>query len=121
MTQVNTTDQMLEQIQKTIEERQPAIELMERFGRLRDNPDFRAIIEDDYFVTNASRLVLLKSDPSMASEADQEALDRSIIAVGEFQQYLRGIVIQGNQATKDISAAEEAREEIERTGSFDEK
>ena len=105
-------DNELQQINLTIEEAQKHIEKMEALDRLRSNKDFTLIIEQGYFVDQAAELVAAKCAPEMSSDEQQKAVDRLILGVGGFQQYLNKLYHLGNQSKRAMSDYYATRDEI---------
>lgn len=102
----------LDQLEVTIEQAQEAIKNMDALKQLEKHKAFKRIISEGFFKDEASRMVLLKADPSMASPEMQESLDNGIIACGHFRQYLSGIYQLGNAAVRSLAADEVTREEL---------
>lgn len=109
---MESTGEQIEQIELSIEQAKGMVDNMKSLRNLTNNPDFKNIILDGYFRDEASRVVLLKADPSMQKEFDQAYLTNSIIAIGYLRQYLSSIMQMGQQAERDIFNAEKTREEI---------
>lgn len=107
---MSINDQELETIEMTIEQAQTRIDKKKQLANLTNNVDFREIILDGYFKDEASRLVLLRADPSMESYIGQ--IDNQIIAVGQLRQYFTVINGLGSQAENAIEADKETREEL---------
>ena len=107
-----TPDQQIEQIELSIAQAKDSITKLDAFTRLKNNKDFILLIEEGYFEKEASRVVLLKADPEMQDAQSQTALDHSIIAIGQFRQYLRTIVQMGHISQKALHEHEETIEEI---------
>lgn len=102
----------LEQIEISIEEAKKTVAMKEALHNLLDNKDFKAVIEEGYFEKEASRVVLLKSDPEMQDEKSQKQLDHTIIAIGSLRQYFRTIMQLGYMAERSIADDEATREDL---------
>jgi hypothetical protein len=102
----------IEQIEISIEAARSDVEKMKCLLRLVNNIDFKTIIDDGYFVTEASRLVLLRADPDMMDEVSQNTVNNRITAVGFFRQYLQGVMQMGRMAEQGIREDELTREEL---------
>ena len=102
----------LDRIEIDINEAKEVIGVLEALKRLENNDDFKKVITEGYFVQEASRLVLIKADPNLAEDGSQKTINNSIIAVGQFRQYLSSVYQLGGIAQRSIIAGEEAREEI---------
>ena len=109
---MNMQEAQMEQIEVTIEQAEATIESMNALLRLNSNSDFMKLINDGYFTTEASRLVLLRADPSLQSDDNQRTLDKSIDAVGYFRQYLGGVIQMGRAAEHTLAADQATREEM---------
>ena len=69
--------------------------------RLSNNPDFRTVFHDDYFVTEAARLVQLSADPSMDPEQRADALAMAQ-ATGHTKRYLSMMFQMGAVAEREL-------------------
>ena len=67
-----TSEEQIEQVELTIKQAKEAKALMDSVLKLQKNKDFKAVINEGYFEKQASRLVLLKADPSMQDEQSQK-------------------------------------------------
>lgn len=105
-------EEQLENIEISIEQAKKAIDMMESLLKLTKNKDFKKVINEGYFEKEASRLVLLKADPSMQSPEDQRLLDNSIIAIGFLRQYFSAVIQMGRMAERSIANDEVTREEL---------
>lgn len=101
----------LQQIELGLENAQGMVELYEAFERLRNNADFKAVIEDGYFNDEAVRLVAAKSNPNLSAE-DQVQIDHDIMGVGRLRQYFMALTAQGRSAENAIKAYKAERELI---------
>lgn len=106
------SQEQLEQIELDMEDAQEAVDLLDALTRLTKNKDFNLLIDENYFITAASNCVLMKSKPSAQAPDFQAALDKEIIGIGIFRQYLSKVYNQGQVALKSIQDCSEAREEI---------
>ena len=106
------SQEQLEQIELKLEECNEAIKVYDALQRLANNKDFKLLVHHNYFVTTASDCVLLKAQPGAQSEEVQTSLDKQIIGIGSFRQYLSKVSAQGRTAMKAIEDCNEAREEI---------
>jgi hypothetical protein len=102
----------LRQIEMTIDQAKEQIELLEALNRLRKNKDFDLVIEKGYLEKEACRLVLAKGEPALQSEEQQKHLDKMMIGVAYFRQYLHKIYQFGNQAQMALKDHENTRDEI---------
>lgn len=106
------TEEQLESIDVSIEMAQKAVTNMTDLMKLTKVKEFKNIIEEGYFQKEASRLVLLKADPSQQGEEEQLALDKAIIAIGFLRQYFIQIMQFGRMNEKAILDDELTREEL---------
>lgn len=90
----------------TIEQAKETIELANALSRLQSNKDFNLVINNGYFVKEASRVVLLKASPTQVDDSDQRMLNNQIIGIGELRQYFTKIYQAANQAEKAIKDSE---------------
>tara|TARA_B110000914_G_scaffold37682_1_gene30839 strand:+ start:423 stop:755 length:333 start_codon:yes stop_codon:yes gene_type:complete len=102
----------IEQIEIGIDAARKDVAKMEGLLRLIDNKDFQALIDTGYFVDEASRLVILKADPSMQDERLQKTINDGITAIGHFRQYLNTVMQIGRMAEQGIREDEETRQEL---------
>ena len=102
----------LNQIELDIDHAREAIDRADALKRLFANKDFKRIIENGYFVDEASRLVLVKADPEMDSPEAQVNIQRSIDAIGPLRVYFRAILQFGDMAQRAIIDDEQTRENI---------
>ncbi len=105
-------DTQVEEIEVDISTANAAIKLMDSLKSLTKNKDFQDIVDTGYFVTEASRVVLLKADPAMQTPEFQESLDKQLVAIAYLRQYFVVIMQTGRMAERAKEDAENAREEI---------
>lgn len=109
---MSTTEEQLESIDVSIEMAQKSVNNMTDLIKLTSNKEFKNIIEEGYFVKEASRLVLVKADPSQQGEAEQAAIEKAINAIGFLRQYFVQIMQIGRMNEKAIIDDELTREDI---------
>lgn len=102
----------LETIELSMKHAKKAIDSKVALERLTRNRDFKAIVLEGYFESEAVRLVLLKSDPNMQSDESQKEILKQIDAIGSLRQYLRNVMHMGDMAGKAMEDYEQSREEI---------
>jgi hypothetical protein len=107
-----TTSTEIENIEVSIEHANKAVNKMTSVLALTKNKDFVSVVEKGYFEEEASRLVLLKADPSMQKAEDQEAIIKAIDAVGHFRQYLRTLIQLGRMMEKSLAEDIRTRDEM---------
>lgn len=102
----------LQDIEENIKEARKIVEFGAALDRLRNNKDFKAIILDGYFKTEAIRLVHLKADPSMDTPERQANIIKGMDAIGALSEYFHVVDHQAQLARKAIDYGEEAISEI---------
>lgn len=106
------SNDMLESIEISIEQAEQLIAKKEALTRLTANPDFKTLVLEGYFKEEASRLVLLKPDPSLQGDSDQKTISKSIDAIGYVRQYLNTIMQMGITAERTLYQDKQTREEL---------
>jgi hypothetical protein len=109
---MSETQEHLQEIEVSMEEAKKAIDKMESFERLRDNTDFKKVIEEGYFEKESMRLVLLKADVNMQDDERQRDIMRQIDAIGTFREYLRSLYHIGRMAERSLEADRETQSEL---------
>ena len=109
-------ENQIEQIEVGMLQAKDAVNRMHAFQKLLTNENFKSIVEEGYFKEEASRLVLLKSDPQMSSDENQKAIDNAIIGIGQLRQYFQTTMQLGRMAEKALIDDEQAHEELLREG-----
>jgi predicted adenine nucleotide alpha hydrolase (AANH) superfamily ATPase len=102
----------IETVEVSIQQAKETVDKMTSLLKLSKNKDFKKIVEEGYFEKEASRLVLLKADPSLQSDEDQKQIDNSIIAIGYFRQYLGTVIQLGRMAEKSLKEDESVLQEL---------
>ena len=106
------TNEAVETIELSIKQAQVYVDKMDSIYSLIKNKDFIRVIEEGYFKEEASRLVLLKADPSMQKPDDQAMINKSIDAIGYFRQYLHNTIQMGRMMEKSMLDDQETREQL---------
>jgi hypothetical protein len=109
---MNMQEQQLAQIEITIEQAHEAIALADALKRLHKNKDFKLVITEGLFDKEASRVVILRSDPEMASEKEQKECNDIITTIGGVFGYFNKIYAIGNQCHMSLEADKETRGDI---------
>ncbi len=112
MNQEVKNEKDLEQIEISLRHAKKQVSKRDALASLSANAAFKEIVQEGYFVEEASRLVLLKADPSMQDAESQLQLDKSIMGIGFFRLHLHTIMRMGDMAEKAIADDETTREEI---------
>ena len=102
----------IENIELSINVAKQYVDRMNSIYTLSKNKDFKDVIETGYFENEASRLVLLKADPTMQKPEDQAAILRSIDAIGHFRQYLGNVIQVGRMMEKSMMDDQDTRNEL---------
>ena len=102
----------LQQLEVNIKQAQKMVDLGSALDRLRNNRDFKKVIEDGYFEQEAIRLVHLMSDSNMQSPEIQTSIHKQMIAVGVFRDYLETLSIRAGMARRSVEADENTRDEV---------
>lgn len=100
------------QLEQNIREAKEILEIDKALQRLTQNQDFKKVIKQGYFEKEAVRLVHLKADPQMQTEASQKSIVAQIDAIGGLLSYFRTLGFNAMQAEKAIEADEVARDEL---------
>jgi len=100
------------EIEISIEQARSVVARKDAVMRLRQNPDFRLIFDDGYFIQEPARLVSLLTDPEWAGDEKQEEIMRDMYGVSATRQYLVGIVGFGRQMERNIASSETQLEEL---------
>lgn len=101
----------LKEIEISIEELQIHVDRKAMLKRLMTNPDFQELIEKDYFINEASRMLLLRDDPNLPP-AKKAFLEADLYGPGAFKRYLNTIFQLGDIAENNIAEMHETIEEI---------
>jgi len=102
----------LQEVEISIEDAREAIANKESLERLTDNPDFIRIIREGYFEKEAIRLVSVKADPEMVTDERQKQVLTAMDGIGSLRNYLRVIMILGDNMEQTLKADETTREEL---------
>jgi len=105
------SEQDLAELEVSSKHCKETIETYEAYDRLSKNKDFKHLIEDTYFLTYASRLVLLRAETNLSKDI-QENILREIDGIGFFRSFLKQVIQAGHLAKNTLSQDDETREEI---------
>lgn len=106
------SNETLQQLDRSIKAAKGFVENGNALERLRNNKDFKKVVVEGFFEKEAIRLVHLKADPSMQSEASQKSIVSQIDAIGAFSQYLVSVEQFARLGAKSIDDDEATRAEI---------
>lgn len=101
----------IEQVELSIEEATKVVEFGEALQRLERNPDFKKVIFEGYFTTEAARLVMLTGDTTLKPEQQDNTL-HSIRGIAELRNFLFARKALAEQMAKDIVFHKEGLEEM---------
>ena len=110
MNDLNTSE--VEAIERNIKAAKEFVSMGTSLERLSKNVDFIKVIQKGYFEQEAIRLVHLKSDVSMQSDASQKSILAQIDAIGTLSAYFQTIAFASVQANKAIDQDEAMIEQI---------
>lgn len=97
-----TSTQELELIEVSIEHAQGLVAKADALRRLCNNDDFKKVFLDHYLVDEASRTVRLLAEPSQQGQKEQDALQKQLIGIGQFDQFIRCTLTIGDMAAQGI-------------------
>jgi hypothetical protein len=98
----------VQEIELSIANAQKMVDMGASLERLRNNKDFKKVIQEGYFEKEAIRLVHLKADPSMQTPDRQASILRDMDAVGALNQYFGAVFHQARLAAKGIEDDEQS-------------
>lgn len=86
-------------------------EFADAIVRLQDNPDFRKVINEGFFLHQAARYAQESGDPMLTAVQRQDALNIAQ-ASGHLKRFLSVSVQMGNEADRSIANADEQIEQL---------
>jgi len=110
--QMNEKEIAEKQIEISISNAREIVDKRDKMLKLIKDPLFKELIEEQYFKDEASRLVLLLTDPEFASDERQEAIRGDMIGISALRQYIRNVLTFGNQMEQQIANSENTLEEL---------
>lgn len=102
----------IQEIELNISHARKIVDVGDSFERLRNNRDFKKVIQEGYFEQEAIRLVHLKSDQNFQTPERQQSIVSQIDAIGALNQYFQTVFHKSALARKAIESDEETRDEI---------
>ena len=105
-------EQQMKQIEMSLEVAKDNIERAAQLARLSKNVDFIALIHEEYFKEEASRAVMLKSEPNIMGKDEQVQVDNIILGIGALRQFFIKCMRMGDMAAKALADDEKTREEL---------
>jgi hypothetical protein len=112
----NEQEQLVQEIQVSIDEAKKFVTDAEAVKRLFKNRDFKKIFTDGYFKEEPARLVALMTDPEFQSEERQRMLRDDMIGISSLRRYLMNVQRLGYQMEQRIKASEEELQELQEEG-----
>lgn len=104
--------QALERLKK---DRALQVEMRDRVIRLSNNPDFKALIEQEYMVNEVARFMEVAGDPRMKPDQRDDAL-REAYGPGCLKRWLQAREIMGDHAAEQIIQIDAELEELRQEG-----
>ena len=104
--------QQIQQVSIDIEEAKRVIAVGDALQRLHDNPDFNLVFTEGYFKQEASRAVLLRADPGMASDEQQKNVNNVITSIGGLYGYFHKVFQLAEQVSQSLAADEATQAEL---------
>ena len=101
----------LQEIEVSIDELQKHVDRRTMFERLMANKDFQQIIDQEYFIDEASRMLLLRDDPNLPADK-KKFLEADMFGPGALKRYFFTIIQVGNMAESQIAEYRETMDEI---------
>lgn len=101
----------IEEIEISIEEAKKVVARANDIRTLCENPIFKKLVMDGYFVQEAARLAHLSSDPSIDEKIRGYVL-RDLAGPGAFKRYIQTLINMGNAARNELAMSEEALDEL---------
>lgn len=92
------------ELEDTIQEQRSSVNIMEALERLIDNPDWKVIVEDLYFVQEPQRISECMADPHLMQY--RERLAERMTSIGDLKVFLRTLVQRGQDAVERIPETE---------------
>jgi len=94
----------IEKLELNMKDAKHVLKLKKSLDTLRKNKDFQLIIEDEYFTSEAARLVKQKSAVHMQTPERQMFIDHGIVGLGSLQQFFSKIDAMYSEAERSLEA-----------------
>ena len=104
----------------TRERASEAINLRDAVIKLFDTQEYKTVIEEGYFKTEAMRLPLALVDNEMQDEIEQRILSEKVKAIGHLHVWFNTVIALGNQVQASLDAEERERVDATKTVAYDE-
>ncbi len=101
----------IQEVEITIEEAKKAVEYAVLVRRLIDNPDFKKLVTEDYFVEEAARLTHLYSEPGLTDDQIRW-VQNDLLAIGGFKRFIKNKLLLGTNAQHELDHSTEVLEEL---------
>lgn len=101
----------IEQVELQIQQSEQLKEMRERALRLSENPDFKVLFSEGYFVKEAARLVQMSTDPRLPENIRQSSLDEAR-ATGFVKRYMSDLITVGYTAEQNLPELHNTIDEI---------
>lgn len=101
----------IQEVEITIKEAKKAVEYAVMVRRLIDNPDFKKLVTEDYFVEEAARLSHLYSEPGL-TEDQVRWVQNDLLAIGGFKRFIKTKLLMGTNAQRELEHSNEVMEEL---------
>lgn len=108
----------MKEIQVSIEEAKKMVERADTLERLKKNPDFIKLIEEDYLREEAIRLTHLLDHPDQVMQASQQHIMNDLKGIAALRRYFSTVIQMGNKADDEIIAHENELEML-RSGEYE--
>jgi hypothetical protein len=108
----------LQLIDEVMAERNASIELGEKLKRLKNNPDFIAVILDGYIATEEKKLFKILTDPSGASPYTEAQITKKLNSISDLKAYIGTedfpgtIMVKADNAPGELLREEQYRKEV---------
>lgn len=106
------SNDLITSIERNIKEAKHLVDLGAALSRLKNNKDFKALVQDGYFEKEAVRLVHLKASPEFQTPERQQAIITQMDSIGNLVSYFTVVAFSANQAAKAIEVDEETLLEL---------
>lgn len=103
--------EQISKVEQEISDLEEAKKEYDTLRRLEENPDFKKIILEGYFLEDAARMLLLKDDPAL-SEEQRKHLQADMCGPGALKRYFFKITQVGLSFEDSIMEAKETLEEL---------
>lgn len=104
-------ENQLKEIEVSIEELRVHVRRREALNRLSQNSDFQQLVEQEYFINESSRMLLLRDDPNLPADK-KKFLEADMYGPGAFKRYLSTIMVIGRIAEENIEQLQDTANEI---------